>query len=438
MTCSSSETTVTTTAWSSATNNWDTDWRPLPGQAVFDRNTQHVAVVSRAPDHLDLFVIGNDGGIGSSNGHVWTTAWSSATGWNTDWRPLPGQAVFDRNTQKIAAVSRAPGNLDLFVIGNDSHVWTTAWSSATNNWNTDWPPLPGRAVFDRNTQHVTVVSRAPDHLDLFVIGNDGGVGTTNGHVWTTAWSSATGWNADWGPLPGQAVFDRNTQKIAAVSRAPGNLDLFVIGNDSHVWTTAWSSATGWNADWRPLPGQAVFDRNTQKIAAVSRAPGHLDLFVVGNDSHVWTTAWSSATNNWNTDWRPLPGQAVFDRNTQHVAAVSRAPGNLDLFVIGNDSHVWTTFWGLHAANPAISLDPIRNDGGRFIEVAGTGFTPNQGVKVGYHLDNPSGGVGEGHPDTFTSDQTGGFIHLIPLKSDISGAQVEATDLASDMKATASI
>ena len=73
-------------------------------------------------------------------------------------------------------------------------------------------PLPGRAVFDLNTQHVTVVSRAPDHLDLFVIGNDGGVGTTNGHVWTTAWSSATGWNADWGPLPGQAVFDRSTAK----------------------------------------------------------------------------------------------------------------------------------------------------------------------------------------------------------------------------------
>ena len=72
--------------------------------------------------------------------------------WNTDWFPLPRQAVFDRNTQKIAAVSQAPGNLDLFVIGNDSHVWTTAWSSATNNWNTDWRPLPGRAVFDLNTQ----------------------------------------------------------------------------------------------------------------------------------------------------------------------------------------------------------------------------------------------------------------------------------------------
>ena len=135
--------------------------------------------------------------------------------------------------------------------------------------------------------------RAPDHLDLFVIGNDGGAGTTNGHVWTTAWSSATGWNADWGPLPGQAVFDRSTQQIAAVSRAPGNLDLFVIGNDStaengHVWTTAWNSATDWNADWGPLPGQAVFDSNTQKVAAVSRDPDHIDLFVIGKHRRKWS------------------------------------------------------------------------------------------------------------------------------------------------------
>ncbi len=47
---------------------------------------------------------------------------------------------------------------------------------------------------------------------------------------------------------------------------------------------------------------------------------------------------------WNPDWLPLSGQAVFDRDHQQMAAVSRAPGNLDLFVIGFDNHVWTTFW----------------------------------------------------------------------------------------------
>ena len=85
----------------------------------------------------------------------------------------------------------------------------------------------------------------------------------------------TTWSYDWFPLPGQAMFDRNRQKLAAVSRAPGNLDLFIVGNDSRVWSTFWTQQGGWSHDWFPLPGQAVFDRNVQKVAAVSRAPGNL-------------------------------------------------------------------------------------------------------------------------------------------------------------------
>jgi hypothetical protein len=93
--------------------------------------------------------------------------------------------------------------------------------------------------------------------------------------------------------------------------------------------------------WFPLPGQAVFDREKQQIAAVSRAPGNLDLFVIGFDNRVWTTFWNG---NWNGDWFLLPGQAVFDREKQQIAAVSRTPDNLDLFVIGFDNHVWSAWW----------------------------------------------------------------------------------------------
>ena len=71
------------------------------------------------------------------------------------------------------------------------------------------------------------------------------------------------WNPDWFPLPGQGVFDRERQQLAAVSRAPGNLDLFVIGFDNHVWTTFWNGQVGSNADWFRVPGQAVFDRERQ-------------------------------------------------------------------------------------------------------------------------------------------------------------------------------
>jgi hypothetical protein len=33
----------------------------------------------------------------------------------------------------------------------------------------------------------------------------------------------------------------------------------------------------WNPEWFPLPGQAVFVRDHQQIAAVSRDPNQLDL-----------------------------------------------------------------------------------------------------------------------------------------------------------------
>jgi hypothetical protein len=307
---------------------WHNDWFPLPGHAVFDRDKQHVAVVSRAEGKLDLFVIGLDN-------HVWSTFWNDRTGWNGDWFPLPGQAVFDRDKQRVTAVSRGQGNLDLFVIGFDNHVWSTFWTEQ-GGWNVDWFPLPGQAVFDREKQQVVAVSRAHGNLDLFVIGFDN-------HVWSTFWNDRTGWNGDWFPLPGQAVFDRDTQHVSVVPRAPSSLDLFVIGFDNHVWSTFWNDRTGWNGDWFPLPGQAVFDSQKQHVTAVSRGEGNLDLFVIGFDNRVWSTFWNDQ-GGWSRDWFPLPGQAVFDRQRQHVTAVSRGRGNLDLFVIGLDNHVWSTFW----------------------------------------------------------------------------------------------
>ena len=329
---------IWSTFWND-TGGWNGDWFPLPGQAVFDRERQQVAAVSRAPGNLDLFVIGFDN-------RIWSTFWNDTGGWNGDWFPLPGQAVFDRERQQVAAVSRAPGNLDLFVIGFDNRIWSTFWND-TGGWNGDWFPLPGQAVFDRERQQVAAVSRAPGNLDLFVIGFDN-------RIWSTFWNDTGGWNGDWFPLPGQAVFDRERQQVAAVSRAPGNLDLFVIGFDNRIWSTFWNDTGGWNGDWFPLPGQAVFDRERQQVAAVSRAPGNLDLFVIGFDNRIWSTFWNDS-GGWNGDWFPLPGQAVFDRERQQVAAVSRAPGNLDLFVIGFDNRIWSTFWNDSGAGWSGSL-----------------------------------------------------------------------------------
>jgi hypothetical protein len=181
----------------------------------------------------------------------------------------------------------------------------------------------------------------------------------------------------------------------------------------------------WNSDWFPLPGEAVFDRDKQQITAVSQAPGTMDLFVIGFDNRVWTTFWNAA-GGWNRDFFPLPGQAVFDHEKQQIAAVSQAPGTMDLFVIGFDNRVWTTFWAPREVNPSITLRALEDEG-RFIEVAGIKFTANQTVKLGFDITSGGGPtthqIGE---QTITSDGVGSFIHRIRvnLAGDIIGLNAE--------------
>ena len=163
------------------------------------------------------------------------------------------------------------------------------------------------------------------------------------------------WNPDFFPLPGGAVFDRERQDVAVVSRFPGQLDVFVIGFDNRVWTTFWNENTGWNGDFFPLPGNAVFSREHQKLAVVSRFPGQLDVFVIGFDNHVWSTFWNERTG-WNPDFFPLPGNAVFDRDRQQLDTVSRFKGQLDVFVIGFDNRVWTTFWNESMPEQTVRLN----------------------------------------------------------------------------------
>lgn len=105
--------------------------------------------------------------------------------------------------------------------------------------------------------------------------------------------------------------------------------------------------------------------------------------------------------------------------------------------------VWSPDTGASFAGPNIPAITLRAvvDQGRFIEIKGIRFTPGQTVKLGYDISSGGGPtthqIGE---DTLMSDGTGNFLHRIQvnLAGDISGAQAQATDIASGTTATASI
>lgn len=126
----------------------------------------------------------------------------------------------------------------------------------------------------------------------------------------------------------------------------------------------------WNQDFFPLPGQAVFDRDKQQIAAVSRAPGNLDLFVIGFDNKVWTTFWGTFQHEFN-------GQIV----TGGLAALG---GSYKVTIYGDGAVQWlgeATNSGVDSYDFALSA-LVKTSSGRAVALARTGSIPNRVPIVG--------------------------------------------------------
>jgi hypothetical protein len=93
----------------------------------------------------------------------------------------------------------------------------------------------GNSVPNGNT--LTAVARRLDHLDLFVVGHDGG-------IYSTWWQEGQPW-ADWFRI-GRAEHNvPNTNTVAALARGPDRLDVFVVGHDGGIYTAAWAPTGGW-------------------------------------------------------------------------------------------------------------------------------------------------------------------------------------------------
>jgi hypothetical protein len=97
-----------------------------------------------------------------------------------------------------------------------------------------------------------------------------------------------------------------------------------------TWTSGSRSADGW--------------RRRRRISAVSRRGNIIDAFGVAGDGRVYTNWYVDGVSDWagvNDAWRNIGG--VFPAGAG-VSAVARKPGQLDLFVVGSDGHVHTSWW----------------------------------------------------------------------------------------------
>lgn len=323
---------VKTGVWQSgqAGNRWRAWWPVVGGKTAAGGP---VTLVSRHPGQLDAFVTGQ-------NGQVYTAAWNGkeADGlWQGWWqiKNVPAKAGYP-----ISVVARKPDLLDLFVVGQDGQVYTAAWDprQADGAWR-GWWPIPGLKA--KAGAWVSVVARQPDQLDLFTTRPDGS-------IYTASWNARVegGKWRGWWDLKGAAS---PGSPVTAVSRSPDQLDLFTVGQDGGVWTTAWNPKENdgkWKGWWRILDGKA---RKGSPVAAVSRSPNQLDIFIIGEDAGVWTAAWEKTVEGgkWRGWWRIKDGLAA---PAGGIAAASRSPNHLDVFVIGKNGAVWTAAWEQGAAD----------------------------------------------------------------------------------------
>ena len=313
------------------TSSWWHDGLPWSGKfslGGFFPAGAHVASVSRMPNHLDLFVTGNDGRVYTSwwhEGHPWSGA-------ADNWAPIGG---FFPPGAPVTVISRTPDHLDLFVTGNDGRVYTSWWHEG-HPWSgaaDSWTPIGG---FFPAGAPIAAVARFPNHLDLFITGNDG-------RVYTSWWHDGQAWSGaadNWAPIGG---FFPPGAPLTALARVPDHLDVFVTGNDGRVYTSWWHEGHNWSGaadNWAAIGG---FFPAGAPVAAVSRTPDHLDLFITGNDGRVYTSWWHEG-HNWSgaaDNWAPIGG---FFPAGAPIAAVARFPNHLDLFITGNDGRVYSSWW----------------------------------------------------------------------------------------------
>ena len=201
------------------------------------------------------------------------------------------------NPRPIGVVSRSPSRLDIVTANSSGAIYTGGWNENFNSgvWGGWWRIKDH--VAGANAP-VSIVARDSEKLDVFSVRNDGAVSTA-------AWDHdvADGaWRGWWSVAGGETV---PGGWVTAVSRAPNKLDVFMVGTDGGVYTAAWESGvanSAWRGWWR-VKDLVAF--SSSAVAAVARDPDKLDIFAVRTDGQMSTAAWDRnvADGAWRGWWR---------------------------------------------------------------------------------------------------------------------------------------
>ncbi|MGP4114925.1 glycoside hydrolase domain-containing protein [Streptomyces sp. 4N509B] len=248
------------------------------------------------------------------------------------------------DTASAAAVSRAPDHVDLFGTGVDGSLWT-AWANPQGEW-TEHPWTLNPTMPARPRSPVAAVSRRPGQLDVFFV-------NTHHEVVTTWWAPQdTDWAAHTGPITHGFSTAPGTDLTALASpHDPDALDVFAIDeNDACRWTH-WKPATGWTTE--TVPNAALLDPRLGVRAAHHQ--GRLHLLVAGRDGTVSHLVRDHADHGTPEAWSLAFSLPQTDAAARPVALRLLSVGDL-LVAVAVTAHgelVWSAWNGLTWTLPGV-------------------------------------------------------------------------------------
>jgi predicted nucleotide-binding protein len=142
-----------------------------------DQARASATMVSRDPDHLEIFWVG-------PNSEVLYRWWLRQQGWSHI------ESMDEPKAEHLAAVSREVGDEILFGLTSEGLVWYRVWEVGKEGWHT-----AGEAQWlDGSVRGpLTVASRTPDTIELFAFDVDG----RPCHRWTEGGMQWAPWTSDW-------------------------------------------------------------------------------------------------------------------------------------------------------------------------------------------------------------------------------------------------
>ena len=141
-----------------------------------------------------------------------------------------------------------------------------------------------------------------------------------------------------------------------------NLDVFFIGTDGNLYNSYWAAAAG---SWGTLPVTtgacasgttcAGSGQPGGGVAAVARNSNQLDVFYIGKDGGVWTSFWSGGAGSASWTTMEITGGAVATAGA-HITATARTSEALDVFFVDAFGTLRKSSWTSGAAWGTVAVD----------------------------------------------------------------------------------